>query len=78
MVFQSHECDIQMVPKISFLLVMLVTRAPYKYNLMAKPSSGPEGGRETERERGREGRRGTLFFFFCLIRSFMRQKTLHL
>lgn len=55
MVFQSCECDIQMVLKIIFLLMVLVMRAPYRYDLMARPSSGPEGGRQTERGRENGG-----------------------
>ena len=60
----SHECDIQIVPEIRLLLVVLVMKASYKNGSMA--------GSRPQRERGRE--RGDTFS--CLVSPFMRQQIL--
>lgn len=56
-----------MVPKIIFLLVVLVMKAPYRYDLMARPSSGPEGGRQTERGRENGGTERVSLSFFAWL-----------
>lgn len=62
----SHECDIQIVPGIRLLLVVLVMKASYENGSMAGLRSRPQ------RERGQE--RGDTFS--CLVSPFMRQQIL--